>query len=147
MTNSVISLFTRESVCYIFSMKNKRKAFTLVEILIVVAIIALLAGIAIPNLLRAKVAGNQSAAQSTLKAISSALETYAITNGVYPTNTTSLIGAAPPYLNKDYFSAPSSGYNFTATISDYAYAVTAIPLSSGQGASYTVSTGGVLTTN
>ena len=129
-------------------MKNNRKAFTLVEILIVVAIIALLAAIAIPNLLRAKVNSNQSAAQATLKAIANALETYAISNGVYPTQTTSLIGAAPPYLNKDYFSAPSNGYNFTATITDYGYSVSAVPASSSQGtASYTITTGAVLTTN
>ena len=131
-----------------FFMKNNRKAFTLVEILIVVAIIALLAGIAIPNLLRAKVTANQSSAQVTLKAVANALETYAISNGVYPPSTTSLIGAAPPYLNKDYFSSPSNGYNFTATISSYAYTVTAVPASSSQGtASYTITTGGVLTTN
>lgn len=120
----------------------------MVEILIVVAIIALLAAIAIPNLLRAKVTANQSSAQATLKAVANALETYAISNGVYPPATTSLIGAAPPYLNKDYFSAPSNGYNFTATISSYAYTVTAVPASPSQGtASYSITTGGVLTTN
>ena len=129
-------------------MKNNRKAFTLVEILIVVAIVALLAAIAIPNLLRAKVTANQSSAQATLKAIANALETYAISNGVYPPATTSLIGAAPPYLNKDYFSSTSNGYNFTAAISTYAYTVTAVPASSSQGtASYSITTGGVLTIN
>lgn len=131
-----------------FGMNKNSKAFTLVEILIVVAIIALLAGIAIPNLLRAKVTSNQSSAQATLKAIGNALETYAITNGVYPPDTTSLIGAAPPYLNKDYFSFSSNGYNFTATISDYAYNITAVPVSASTGTvSYSISTGGVLTTN
>ncbi len=135
-------------MCYKIFMKNKRKAFTLVEILIVVAIIALLAGIAIPNLLRAKVASNQTTAQATLKTISTALETYSITNGHYPSDTTSLIGAAPPYLNKDFFAATSNGYNFAANISDYAYTVTAIPLSASQGTlSYSITTGGVLTTN
>ncbi len=129
-------------------MNKNRKAFTLVEILIVVAIIALLAAIAIPNLLRAKVTSNQSSAQATLKAVANALETYAISNGVYPTDTTSLIGAAPPYLNKDYFSASFNGYNFAASITDYAYSVTALPVSSSTGTeSYTISTGGVLTTN
>ena len=129
-------------------MKNNQKAFTLVEILIVVAIIALLAAVAIPNLLRAKVNSNQSAAQATLKAIANALETYAISNGVYPPQTTSLIGAAPPYLNKDYFSAATNGYNFTAVISNYAYSVNAIPLGPSQGTeSYSITTGGVLTTN
>jgi prepilin-type N-terminal cleavage/methylation domain-containing protein len=129
-------------------MNKTQKAFTLVEILIVVAIIALLAGIAIPNLLRAKMTSNQSAAQATLKTISTALETYSITNGRYPSDTTSLIGAAPPYLNKDYFTAPNNGYTFTAAISDYAYTITALPVTASQGTlSYSITTGGVLTTN
>jgi prepilin-type N-terminal cleavage/methylation domain-containing protein len=129
-------------------MIKNNKAFSLVEILIVVAIIALLAGIAIPNLLRAKLTSNQSTAQATLKAVANALETYAIANGIYPSDTTSLIGAAPPYLNKDYFSSPFNGYNFTASISNYAYNVTAIPVSPSTGTeSYSITTGGVLTTN
>ena len=129
-------------------MNKNRKAFSLVEILIVVAVIALLAAIAIPNLLRARVTGNQSSAQATLKAIANARETYAIANGVYPSQTTSLIGAAPPYLNKDYFSSPFNGYNFAASITDYTYSVTALPVSSSTGTeSYTINTGGVLTTN
>jgi len=126
----------------------KKHGFTLVEIIIVVAIIAALAAIAIPNLLRAKIATNESLAQSTLKSISNALENYTITNGKYPGDTTSLIGSAPPYLNKDYFSAPFNGYTFTASLSDFAYSVTAVPASASQGVtSYTISTGAVLTAN
>lgn len=129
-------------------MNNTRKAFTLVEIMITVAIIALLCAIAIPNLMRAKLNSNQASAQATLKAIANALETYAITNGVYPAQMTSLIGAAPPYLNKDYFSGTFNGYNFSPTVTDYAYLVTALPVSSSTGTvSYSITTGGVLTTN
>ena len=49
--------------------KLGRKGFTLVEIMIVVAIIALLAAIAIPNLLRARHNANESAALAPLKTL------------------------------------------------------------------------------
>jgi len=54
-----------------------RKGFTLVEIMIVVAIIALLAAIAIPNLLRARLNANDAAAKASLQALVTAIESYA----------------------------------------------------------------------
>ena len=119
--------------------------FTLVEVMIVVGIIALLAAIAIPNLLRAKINANQSSAQATLKSIATALENYATLNSVYPSITTDLLGAAPPYLNVDYFSGVHNGYSFTTVLADYYYTVTAIPAGVHSGnVTYTITTGGVL---
>jgi len=121
-----------------------RKGFTLVEIMIVVLIIALLAAIAIPNLLRARAQANASAAQATLRGISNALEQYASVNDRYPGNTTSLTGATPPYLPDDYFVGTHNGYTFEASLTDYTYTVTATPNGTINFDTFTISTGGVL---
>jgi len=91
-----------------------RRAFTLVEIMIVVAIVALLAAIAIPNLLRARLNANESAAIASLRSISTACEEYrgAQDPNSYPPDMSTMVNAIPPYVDPVLGSGHKSGYSF-----------------------------------
>lgn len=63
-------------------MKVRQAGFSLIELLIVVAIILIIAAIAIPNLMRSKMAANESSAVGSLRTVNTAMVTYSDT---YPT--------------------------------------------------------------
>jgi len=120
---------------------RSRHGFTLVEIMIVVAIIALLAAIAIPNLLRARHNANEAAAIAAVRTISTACESFraAQTPTSYPADLAALSAAVPPYIDAALAGATTAetarqGYFYTyAQVAGGAnqYTCTAAPAVSG----------------
>ena len=104
---------------------KKKTGFTLIELMIVVAIIAIIAAIAIPNLLRARMTSNETSAIGNCRTINGAETSYHAVNNQY-TDLAGLGVAAPPFLDGDW-TITKSGYNFSSTTDGNTYTVNADP--------------------
>jgi len=103
-------------------MRKNQQGFSLIELLIVVAIILIIAAIAVPNLLRSRMAANEASAVASLRTINTGCATYAITYGIgYPAQLSNLQAATTPsstaadLLDNVLSTGTKSGYTFALT--------------------------------
>jgi prepilin-type N-terminal cleavage/methylation domain-containing protein len=131
-------------------MRNKQKGFSLIELLIVVAIILIIAAIAIPNLIRSKMAANEASAVASLRTYNTAIVAYSTTYNTDPLTDFSTLGPSttPSSTAADLVDsllgvkAPTkSGYDFTYSpgatkAPNTQYNIIAVPSSSSSGQRY-----------
>jgi type IV pilus assembly protein PilA len=122
-------------------MRSKQKGFSLIELLIVVAIILIIAAIAIPNLLRSKIAANQASAVASLRTLNTSAVLFNTNYQQYPSALKDMAtGATVTSTSADLIDSvlatgTKSGYNFVwaggGTTGNYTIVANPVSISTG----------------
>jgi prepilin-type N-terminal cleavage/methylation domain-containing protein len=129
---------------------SKRKGFTIIELLIVMAVIAVLIGIAIPSFRGMQIEAWKTQAEGDTRVLKIALESYYKSNGAFPAASgyqATLLAASPRVLEsslKDPFK-PSDDYSYALSTNGSYYVVYSVGV--GATGAMTVSDTGVATTS
>lgn len=113
---------------------NARGGFTLVEIMIVIAIVMTIMAIAGPSFLRSRVIANEGAALSNCRSINNACQLFHLNRDTYPSRLSDLIEpeSNPPYIDPGLASGTKQGYRFDFNLIDQDhFTLNAEPTSTG----------------
>jgi len=112
----------------------------------ILLVIGLLAAIAIPSFHKNLMKANEAYAEVTAKNISTAIETYNLDKGTYPSGQNELLDSESPYLNRSFDKSTVQGYIYYLDLSPERYKVLAVPESCNVSGSknFEVTTGGEL---
>jgi type IV pilus assembly protein PilA len=125
-------------------MRTDQQGISIVEVVVLVAILLVIAAIAIPNLLHSNLSSNESATVGSLRSLNSACASYAMLYGGYPRNLASLGPGNPAHsgaadlIDPVLASGTKSGYLFVYTAGAagvsgnvLSYSITANPITPG----------------